>query len=251
MFFQVVEIKDEFGAYLLLDDTYGIGTVGENGRGYCEYYGVGPRGFMPGLLSSYFNQVPCSSVDLLVGSLEHAFGSQGGFCAGQQTSIDHQTLHGSGYRFSSSSPPASCKFAAETMRRLQGNERLRSLQANVEQLHQRLVDAGVKVLTDSQCFKQIIEVGDAQSVAQFLRREGFAVQPVLVSPLENAGLTASERKNTMLRICVRADHTSAQIAQLGTSLKGLHPSSLLSVRQDEGSNSCAFRTLPSRSPYRG
>ncbi|EER03642.1 serine palmitoyltransferase, putative [Perkinsus marinus ATCC 50983] len=213
---QVVEIKDEFGAYLLLDDTYGIGTVGENGRGYCEYYGV-----------------PCSSVDLLVGSLEHAFGSQGGFCAGQQTSIDHQTLHGSGYCFSSSSPPASCKFAAETMRRLQGNERLRSLQANVEQLHQRLVDAGVKVLTDSQCFKQIIEVGDAQSVAQFLRREGFAVQPVLVSPLENAGFTASERKNTMLRICVRADHTSAQIAQLGTSLKGLHPSSLLSVRQDE------------------
>lgn len=37
---QVVDIKDNFGAYLLLDDTYGIGTVGATGRGYCEYYGV-------------------------------------------------------------------------------------------------------------------------------------------------------------------------------------------------------------------
>ncbi|KAF4669203.1 serine palmitoyltransferase, long chain base subunit [Perkinsus olseni] len=195
---QVVEIKEEFGAYLLLDDTYGIGAVGENGRGYCEYYGV-----------------PCSSVDLLIGSLEHAFGSQGGFCAGQQTTIDHQTLYGSGYCFSASSPPASCKFAAETMRHLQESERLGRLQANVEQLHQCLIDAGAKVITDSQCFAQIVEVPDAQSIADSLRLDGFAVQPLFVSPLEKGGLAAAERRNTLLRICVRADHSAAQIAELG------------------------------------
>ncbi|EER06483.1 serine palmitoyltransferase, putative [Perkinsus marinus ATCC 50983] len=221
---QVVDIKDEFGAYLLLDDSYGIGAVGENGRGYCEYYGV-----------------PCSSIDLLVGSLEHAFGSQGGFCAGQQTTIDHQTLYGSGYCFSASSPPASCKFAAETMRRLQGYERLHALQANVEQLHQCLVDHGVKALTDSQCFAQIIEVSDAQSIANSLKMDGFAVQPVLVSPLEKFGLAAAERKNTLLRICVRADHTATQIAELGAYLGELNLSPTTSVRHSNGSsNSCTL-----------
>mmetsp|Transcript_17008 Transcript_17008/g.16865 ORF Transcript_17008/g.16865 Transcript_17008/m.16865 type:complete len:128 (+) Transcript_17008:3-386(+) len=127
------------------------------------------------------------------------------------------------------------------MRRLQGYERLHALQANVEQLHQCLVDHGVKALTDSQCFAQIIEVSDAQSIANSLKMDGFAVQPVLVSPLEKFGLAAAERKNTLLRICVRADHTATQIAELGACLGELNLSPTASVRHSNGSsNSCTL-----------
>ncbi|KAF4684094.1 serine palmitoyltransferase, long chain base subunit [Perkinsus olseni] len=165
---KVVDIKDDFGAYLLLDDTYGIGTVGATGRGYCEHYGV-----------------RCSSVDILVGSLEQTFGSQGGFCVGKQTTIDHQTLYGSGYCFSASSPPASCKVATEAIKRVQGSERLARVQANTRRLRRDLEDMGADMITDAQSFAQLVRVNDAQKVASAMQERGFVVQPLLSSPLES------------------------------------------------------------------
>ncbi|KAF4674575.1 serine palmitoyltransferase, long chain base subunit [Perkinsus olseni] len=192
---KVVDIKDDFGAYLLLDDTYGIGTVGATGRGYCEHYGV-----------------RCSSVDILVGSLEQTFGSQGGFCVGKQTTIDHQTLYGSGYCFSASSPPASCKVATEAIKRVQGSERLARVQANTRRLRRDLEDMGADMITDAQSFAQLVRVNDAQKVASVMQERGFVVQPLLSSPLESEGL-ASE-KNSLIRICVGAHHSPESIDQL-------------------------------------
>ncbi|KAF4674670.1 serine palmitoyltransferase, long chain base subunit [Perkinsus chesapeaki] len=197
---KVVDIKDEFGAYLLLDDSYGIGTVGATGRGYCEHYGV-----------------RCSSVDILVGSLEQTFGSQGGFCAGKQTTIDHQTLYASGYCFSASSPPASCKVATEAIKRVQGSERLARIQANTRRLRRDLEESGADMLTDGQSFTQVVRVADAQKVASAMQERGFVVQPLLSSPLENEGLAAE--KNTLLRIAVGAHHSPEAIDQCVNCLK--------------------------------
>jgi serine palmitoyltransferase len=73
---------------LMMDDTMGIGVLGERGRGTCEHCGVDPM-----------------EVDILTGALDAAMASMGGFCVGGEHACDHQRLSGSGYCFSASQPP--------------------------------------------------------------------------------------------------------------------------------------------------
>eukprot|EP01028_Stygiella_incarcerata_P012373 TRINITY_DN755_c0_g2_i1.p1 TRINITY_DN755_c0_g2~~TRINITY_DN755_c0_g2_i1.p1 ORF type:complete len:495 (-),score=144.03 TRINITY_DN755_c0_g2_i1:1567-3051(-) len=73
---------------LMMDDTMGIGVLGETGRGTCEHCGVDPM-----------------EVDILTGALDAAMASMGGFCIGGEHVCDHQRLSGSGYCFSASQPP--------------------------------------------------------------------------------------------------------------------------------------------------
>lgn len=156
-------------------------------------------------------------MDILVGSLEQTFASQGGFCVGKQTMIDHQTLYGSGYCFSASSPPGSCKVATEAIKRVEGSERLARVQANTRRLRRDLENIGADIITDAQSFAQVVRVADAQRVALAMQERGFVVQPLLTSPLENDGL-ASE-KNTLVRICVGAHHSPQAIDQCVDSLR--------------------------------
>jgi 7-keto-8-aminopelargonate synthetase-like enzyme len=58
-----------------------FGSSGKNGRGSLDFLS---------------EKNLSNNVDCLVGSLELATGSVGGFCAGNQDVIDHQVLYGSG-----------------------------------------------------------------------------------------------------------------------------------------------------------
>ncbi len=37
---EILKLKEEFHFHLFMDDTIGVGTLGANGRGTCEYWGV-------------------------------------------------------------------------------------------------------------------------------------------------------------------------------------------------------------------
>ena len=99
---RIVEIKNRFKFRLLVDESLSIGTLGATGRGACEHCGVAPE-----------------DVEIVAGSLGHAVGSIGGFCAGAREMVDHQRLSGLGYCFSASLPPflasTSCAVINEWM----------------------------------------------------------------------------------------------------------------------------------------
>ena len=61
----LVDLKERYGAFLLVDESHSIGTVGATGRGVCEGHGVDP-----------------ANVDIQTGSLGKAIPSGGGFVAG-------------------------------------------------------------------------------------------------------------------------------------------------------------------------
>ena len=61
----------------VLDETLSFGVLGATGQGLCEHLGLAS-----------------SRVDALLGSLEHAVSTVGGFCAGRRTLVDHQRLAG-------------------------------------------------------------------------------------------------------------------------------------------------------------
>ncbi|KAL6070557.1 Serine palmitoyltransferase 1 [Balamuthia mandrillaris] len=85
---QLLLLKREFCFRLIMDDSFGIGTLGASGRGTCEHWGVDAR-----------------EIDILTASMGHALGSLGGFCCSSNAVVFHQRLMGSGYVFSASSPP--------------------------------------------------------------------------------------------------------------------------------------------------
>ena len=62
---ELIRLRDAYGCYLIVDETYSFGSLGKTGRGISEHFGMQP-----------------SCIDILVGSLEHSLGSVGGFCAG-------------------------------------------------------------------------------------------------------------------------------------------------------------------------
>jgi len=85
---KIMELKNKYCYRIILDDSFGIGTVGKTGRGVCEHFNV-----------------PVKNIDILTGNLESSVSSVGGFCLGGHSIIFHQRLNASGYVFSASLPP--------------------------------------------------------------------------------------------------------------------------------------------------
>ena len=66
-----IEVAKEAGAKLMIDDAHGVGVIGDNGGGTPEYHNS--KG----------------EIDILMGSLDKAFGGTGGYLCGSKEMIDY------------------------------------------------------------------------------------------------------------------------------------------------------------------
>ena len=85
---ELVELKREFGALLMVDDAHGTGVLGATGRGSAEVQGV------------------LESVDIHMGTLGKALGSFGAYAAASEEIVDYLANHARSFIFSTSLPPA-------------------------------------------------------------------------------------------------------------------------------------------------
>jgi len=85
---ELVKLKKEFGAALLVDDAHAVGVIGETGAGTAEHWGM------------------TEDVDLILGTFSKSFASIGGFCAGESKIVDYLRNHARALIFSASMPPA-------------------------------------------------------------------------------------------------------------------------------------------------
>ncbi|KAK2148894.1 hypothetical protein LSH36_476g00006 [Paralvinella palmiformis] len=119
---KLVELKWKYKVRIFLDETLSFGTLGATGRGITEHYGIS-----------------IDNIDLMAASLEHAFGSYGGFCCGRSYVVDHQRLSGLGYCFSASTPPMLTTAAIKALSILQENpELLTKLHDNIRYIYEKL-----------------------------------------------------------------------------------------------------------------
>eukprot|EP00239_Pterosperma_sp_CCMP1384_P001575 CAMPEP_0197855584 /NCGR_PEP_ID=MMETSP1438-20131217/26906_1 /TAXON_ID=1461541 /ORGANISM="Pterosperma sp., Strain CCMP1384" /LENGTH=465 /DNA_ID=CAMNT_0043470757 /DNA_START=308 /DNA_END=1705 /DNA_ORIENTATION=+ len=117
---KLLELKNKYSFRLMVDDSMGIGTVGA--RGVADYYGIEPK-----------------EIDLITASMGNALGSIGGFCAGDNESVEHQRLSGAGYVFSASLPPYLSTASRTTLALLQEHpETLDKLQTNAAHMRKAL-----------------------------------------------------------------------------------------------------------------
>lgn len=85
---ELVELKERYGAALVLDEAHGGGVFGPRGEGYAHALGLADR------------------VDLHVGTFSKAFGVYGGFVAGGESWIRHLRNTSRTFIFTTGLPPA-------------------------------------------------------------------------------------------------------------------------------------------------
>jgi 8-amino-7-oxononanoate synthase len=64
-----IELKERYGAWLMVDDAHALGVLGASGRGLAERFGADP-----------------AKIDILMGTLSKTLASCGGFIAGPKAS---------------------------------------------------------------------------------------------------------------------------------------------------------------------
>ncbi|MEI8233129.1 MAG: 8-amino-7-oxononanoate synthase [Verrucomicrobiota bacterium] len=116
---ELVEVKDRYGALLLLDEAHAVGVVGPNGRGLAERLGLSDR------------------VDVQMGTLSKALGVSGGYVCGRRALIDWLINRARSFVYSTAPPPALAAAACAAVEFLEspaGEARRRRLWNNLKVL---------------------------------------------------------------------------------------------------------------------
>src|SRR5581483_8870256 len=97
---EIVEVAEEYGAFVMVDDAHASGVLGKNGRGSVSHFGLDGR------------------VALQIGTLSKGIGALGGYVACSQDMRDFLLLRARPVLFSTSHPPsvvATCIAAIELL----------------------------------------------------------------------------------------------------------------------------------------
>jgi len=188
---EIVALKKEFGAVLIIDDAHGTGVLGVGGRGAAELLGV------------------MHEIDVYMGTLGKGLGSYGAYVAGSQELVDYLRNSARSFIFSTALPPAVLAPSIAAINIVDSSEGL--------ELRQRLERNRVLFLSFLQgagfdtmgSVTQIIPIltGDAALTMEFSTRlfaEGVFLQGIR-PPTVPAG-------KCRLRCTVMATHTEDDLA---------------------------------------
>jgi len=193
---ELARVARDHGAVLMVDDAHGLGALGPTGGGTLELHRADAR------------QVP-----ILVGTLGKAFGTAGGFVAGDAALIEAVLQHGRTYAYTTALAPALAAAAGEALR-LSRTEpwRRQHLAALVARFGARARAAGLRARHSDTPIQPFV-VGDAAravALSRALRGSGFHV-PAIRPPTVPAGASR-------LRISLSAVHRAEQIDALVDAL---------------------------------
>lgn len=149
---EIVALKEQYGAILMIDEAHGGGIFGDHGRGVAELYDVTDR------------------VEVNMGTLSKAYGCAGAYVAGKKVLIDYLQNKARNLIYTTALPPAvigSIQAALQVVRAEKWRREQVLLKA--ARMRERLQAAGFNLL-DGQ--SQIIPViiGDNDTTLEFARR---------------------------------------------------------------------------------
>jgi len=95
---ELVRLKKEYGARLMVDDAHGFGVLGKHGRGTAEYYDLE------------------DDVDIIMSTFSKSLASLGGFMAAQDDVVQYVKHKSRPFIFSAAIPPSNATTALEALR---------------------------------------------------------------------------------------------------------------------------------------
>lgn len=197
----LAKVARERGAWLMVDDAHGLGTLGAKGGGLVEHCGLGVE-----------------DVPVLIGTLGKACGTSGAFVAGSEELIEALVQFARPYIYTTSQPPA---LACATLKALdllrREHWRREHLAALIQHFRTGAEQIGL-TLMDSHTAIQPILIGDAGralALSRLLRERGLLVTAIR-PPTVPAG-------SARLRVTLSAAHSEAQVQLLLNALAECYP----------------------------
>jgi len=194
---EIIELKDKYGAMLMLDEAHATGLFGQNRRGLAEACELAQR------------------VEIQMGTLGKAFGAAGGYICGSRPLIDLLVNRARSLIFSTAPVPAAAAAATAAIRLVQSDEGevLRArLWQNVDQAKNVVINAGWELPPVQSAIIPLLVGDEAKAVelAATLREQNLFI-PAIRYPTVARGAAR-------LRLTVTAAHTPEDIAALGHAL---------------------------------
>lgn len=194
---EIVELKDKYGAWLMLDEAHATGLFGAQRRGLAEAFELQER------------------IEIHMGTLGKALGTAGGYICGRRALIEVLVNRARSFIFSTAPSPALAAAATAAVRLVQSEEgetRRATLWARVDHLKNRLVGSRIRVPVIQSAIVPIAigEEEQALKCAQALKTKGVFV-PAIRYPTVARG-------KARLRVTVTAQHTPEQIEHLTTAI---------------------------------
>jgi glycine C-acetyltransferase len=158
---RLVELAERFDALLMVDDSHGVGVLGDKGRGSHEHHGLLGR------------------IDILTGTLGKALGgASGGYTSGRRELVDWLRQRSRPYLFSNALAPAVVAASLRVLDLLaDGNDLRQRLRGNSRYFREGLQAVGFKLAGAEHPIIPIL-IGDAHLASRMAARlleEGILV----------------------------------------------------------------------------
>jgi len=189
----IVELKERYGAWLMLDEAHAFGLYGPLGQGLAAADGLAGR------------------IEIRMGTLGKAVGAAGGFICGSHQLVDLLVNRARSFIFSTAPSPAVSAAARAGVELIQGaeGESLRGqLWQRVEELMRGIESLGWKTPVQPSAILPLIIGGEDKALAAMeqLRETGLFI-PAIRHP------TVS-RNEARLRVTLSSSHTGADVRAL-------------------------------------
>ncbi len=197
---QIADLCKSHGAWLMADDAHAVGVFGKNGSGMAEHFGL------------------TGKIDILVGTLSKAFGSQGGFVCGSHELMDYLLNRARPFIYTTALAPSACAAALTALEIIQQEPARRTaLLALSANLHSVMKESfRENCFPQGNLLSQIVpfRVGPADRAVQWAQSllENNIFAPAIRPP-------TVPKHQSRLRFSLTSEHKPEDIEQLIQSLK--------------------------------
>ena len=196
----IVEVKNKYGSYLVVDEAHSLGVLGETGQGLVEECKV------------------LHEVDFIVGTFSKSLGSIGGYCTSNHPELDFLRYASRPYVFTASPSPSVIASTRAALPLLKDGKHLREkLWKNAERLYLGLSELDYQLGPEVSSVVAVMLDTREQALGFWrgLLEQGVYVN--LVFPPATPG------NKCLVRCSVSAAHSSEQIEQRIEAFKQLRP----------------------------
>ncbi|MFC3562618.1 serine palmitoyltransferase [Pedobacter jamesrossensis] len=185
---ELVQIADEYGANVMMDDAHSLGVIGFNGSGTASHFNLTDK------------------VDLVMGTFSKSLASLGGFIAGDTSTIEFIKHRARALMFSASMPPSAVASVIAALDIVESEpERIDKLWQNTNYAKKLLTESGFDIGHSNSPIIPVYIRDNTKTfiITNLLQENGVFVNPV-VSP-------AVPSDSSLIRFSLMATHTFEQI----------------------------------------